>query len=651
MLYEMAMIHLFYQGNKNVHILPSSCAAGLARLMSDELCVKSLDAITHIAAIEKEGALRRLIGSDRSIHRLIDREVLNRLVSVGFANHFNAFKSVVEQYFVDVAKRRPSHQSLVGQEDEEGDDRVGDVAKPMSYKLFALRCFSTNPVRHLDELPYRLLLRLACERHGISNDEVGQMIETLFASIQFEDRQVYDIEESGNRRRYKQIRLVVSGGIAEDQTSRLEVLRSEFERLITRSHSRPKRTNWSTAERIRLSNAHCRFGNISNCYVKIASLFTFGFALCRSPEVIRSTWKYMLKTLSMEDHENIALGWNPASFDMEDRVRQFARFGIEVNTSAQIVLQEILNLEAVEIPALVINHPVDTQDADLQVTQNVPTNYDICESEGRSFDFDGTIGDCDVTFHEIHQVYDALGYMNLQMKRLVGAVKSIKSTRNEHQADYVKREGVREDWIVKKRRILSRRHTEWIESDFASRKSDEQQVILDKVLDEDDKFIDNGRDVIHLESDNTEYLRSENSVPHDEEINHLAELTPPSTVQKGGKITVDVTEPELIVGGVQGLFDDIFGDREVDQTILDTVPRHSNASTLVFNEESRIQVMRRMRGKYGNGEFYSGIARNILFRFDKRPSTEQWAVFINGCVSNNILKGELYRGRYRYKFI
>ena len=119
----------------------------------------------------------------------------------------------------------------------------------------------------------------------------------------FEGRQVYDIEESGNRRRYKLLRLVVSGGVAEDHSARLEVLKSDFERLIVRSDSRPKRTNWSTAERIRLANAHCRFGDISNSYAKIASLYTFGFALCRSPEVLRSTWKYMMKTLSIDDNE------------------------------------------------------------------------------------------------------------------------------------------------------------------------------------------------------------------------------------------------------------------------------------------------------------------------------------------------------------
>ena len=85
--------------------------------------------------------------------------------------------------------------------------------------------------------------------------------------------------------------------------------------------------------------------------------------------------------------------------------------------------------------------------------------------------------------------------------------------------------------------------------------------------------------------------------------------------------------------------------------IPDQIVIESTSSPVLFNEESRNHVLARMRVKYGNGEFFSGNARNVLFKWIKRPSPAQWADFINWSVLNGILIGEIHRGRYRYHFI
>ena len=620
--------------------------------MTYELSVKSLEGMTDLfQSIEKEGALRRLIASDRSIEHMADREVMNRLVLVGFANHFNAFKSVVEQYFVDVAKRRHAQTSTVTAEIVDGVDRVVDIAKPMSYKLFANRCFSTNPVRHLDELPYRLFLKLASERHGFSNEEVGQLVETILSSREYENRQVYDIEESGLRRRYKLIRLVASGGIAEDQTVRLELLRSEFEGLVTRLDSKPKRKNWSTAERIRLSNAHCRFANISNCYVKIASLFTFGFAMCRSPEVLRSTWKYMMKTLTIEDHENIALGWNPTEFDMEDRVRHFERFGIVVPFAAQSVLREIIDLERAELPSLTITSQLDPKPVGYPLEPTVHDDFDICESESEPMDSRVNSGLCDVTYREIHRVHDTLGAMEVQMKRIMGAVKSIQMPKREYPVDIVKMEGVREDWIVKRRRILHQNRAEWIESDL----QDDKLELIEKVYTNNQTLdhypFEYGEAEIHLDSVNFHAVPSENTILQADGVDpQFVGITPPSTIQKGGHRVDIPPERERLGVEVQRLYDDVFGSTDPLVSTVENIPLRSNSSPVEFNDESRSRIISRMRVKFGINEFFGGMARKNMFNSKARPLLHEWDEFLERCLTEGILEFRECKKRKIYRF-
>ena len=107
MVKEIALMHLFYQGSKNIHILPQSCRDGLNGLMSENLQVVSIgDVDSTVSQDEKELCLRVLIGLDRSITHDYTRAVLNRLVDVGFAHRSRAFRSVVIQYFCDMVRYR-----------------------------------------------------------------------------------------------------------------------------------------------------------------------------------------------------------------------------------------------------------------------------------------------------------------------------------------------------------------------------------------------------------------------------------------------------------------------------------------------------------------------------------------------------------------
>ena len=70
----------------------------MGSLLVDLITIITLIPLTLMQKFDKELALKRLIATDRNIEKDIDREMLNRLVTIGFANHYTAFKSVVTQY-------------------------------------------------------------------------------------------------------------------------------------------------------------------------------------------------------------------------------------------------------------------------------------------------------------------------------------------------------------------------------------------------------------------------------------------------------------------------------------------------------------------------------------------------------------------------
>ena len=362
----------------------------------------------------------------------------------------------------------------------------------------------------------------------------------------------------------------------------------------------------------------------------------------------------MAKTLSMEDAQNIALSWNPHQFDMVDRVLHFGRFGIQVPDAAKSVLMEIINLENAEIPPLSVAPQTVARPTPLpQDTRRAPADSENCESDSVVEHQDVKNGLREEILKGMEQVESSIYSMNAVINRILVEMRKNRVTKKELPGDVAEMGGIRDDWVVKKRRLITRSKASWIESERVGEVcSDGKRPVSEASHSVDHSFIDYEINDDNPVSKNPAILLSDSDEVQDEiQITTFAEITPPSTVHKLRQQPDKLPGHDLIDVEIRRLYEEAFGESVQGSTAETSVQPNSSTSPMVFNEETRSQVLTRLRAKYGSGEFNRGIARSALFNGSNRPTVVQWAEFIDRCLSDNIIAERQNLGRYKYRFI
>ena len=67
-VYETILVHMFYQGSSNLHMLPSSCRKGLNELIRDTVCKEDFtNIVLDCSLLEIRDTLMNLIVHDLTV--------------------------------------------------------------------------------------------------------------------------------------------------------------------------------------------------------------------------------------------------------------------------------------------------------------------------------------------------------------------------------------------------------------------------------------------------------------------------------------------------------------------------------------------------------------------------------------------------------
>ena len=195
-----------------------------------------------------------------------------------------------------------------------------------------------------------------------------------------------------------------------------------------------------------------------------------------------------------------------------------------------------------------------------------------------------------------------------------------------------------------------RNRADWNESDLVVERADSDQDLVDNNQTYDETVIDYSDDKVRSVSENTDERVPDNSVSLGELVeHHFVGITPPTTVQRVGKLSVGTPDTVQDVE-VQQLFDDVFNVSDAVDSNTEDVIRQSSTCPLPFNAESRTYVVTRMRKKYGAGEFYGGNTRVAMFDSKSRPPISDWEEFLDYCIANSLLYFRTCRNRRIFRF-
>ena len=250
-------------------------------------------------------------------------------------------------------------------------------------------------------------------------------------------------------------------------------------------------------------------------------------------------------------------------------------------------------------------------------------------------------------------VESSIHSMNAKINRILVELRKNRVTKSELPGEVAVMGGIRDDWVVKKRRIIDRNKVEWLESDrVAEIISVTNRTVSNSIHDMDYPFIDYGTNDKQPDTENPVILLSDtdNEQPEIQKTT-FAENTPPSTVHKGREQPDSLPGHDLMDVDASRIYDEAFGESVRGSREESPINRNSSASPIVFNSESRSQVLSRMKIKYATTEFYGGIARKNLFYAKTRPMVMDWIEFLNKGIADRILVTRIHRGKKIYRFV
>ena len=253
---------------------------------------------------------------------------------------------------------------------------------------------------------------------------------------------------------------------------------------------------------------------------------------------------------------------------------------------AQRVLSEILAIENNDLPKLSIGNtgipaPRSSPDA-----MRVLTDSEICESETDSLHAVISGGISDVTYNLIHKVEVALYKINTRIGSIGIGVRKLGDRFGERRMASNDLGGIRDDWTVKKRRIISRNRHEWVEGDLVDLDYSTVDYLVGRDSNDFAELTDVDAAIQPVYGNNDREYGHSISEQHVMPIADITELTPPQTIQKPVVRSDDLPSQPDRSPTVHQLFDNVFGNSEGEISFTNG-PNRIGSSSPVYSIKKR----------------------------------------------------------------